>query len=65
MQSIILICTIIVVAVGGSLVYVLLNGEATSETIKIGVLADLDTVLGGNNWQGAVLAAEQPKQQGG
>ncbi|MGD9130583.1 MAG: ABC transporter substrate-binding protein [Candidatus Bathyarchaeota archaeon] len=59
-QSIILIAIIVVAAVGGGVAYVLLSGtEQTSETIKIGVLADLDAGMGKEVWQGVLLAAEQ------
>ena len=64
-QSVILICLIAVAVVGGTIVYVLLNGEAPSDTIKIGVLADLDGFGGGLYWQSVVLAAEQLNAEGG
>ncbi len=65
-QSIILITIIVVVAVGGGVAYVLLSGEEqSSDTIKIGVLADLDVTDGRNIWQGVVLAAEQLNNDGG
>jgi len=65
-QSIILIVIIVVAAIGGGLIYILWgeNGQSV-ETIKIGVLADLDNVRGSGAWQGAVLAAEQVNAEGG
>jgi len=64
-HSVILIGIIVVAAVVGA-AYVLLSREAlSSNTIKIGVLADLDTKDGRNAWQGVVLAAEQLNDEGG
>jgi hypothetical protein len=46
-QSIVLVLVIVAAAVGGIAAYDLLSGEdPTSDTIKIGVLADLDSNLG-------------------
>lgn len=61
------IATIIVVAaVGGGVAFVLFRGgEESSETIKIGVCADLDTSSGQSTWQEIVLAAEQVNAEGG
>lgn len=65
-QSIILIAIIIVAAVGGGVAYFLLRGEGqSSQTIKIGVLADLDGFIGKSILQGAVLASEQINAEGG
>lgn len=64
-QSIILIAIIVVAAVSVGIAYVLLNSEESSETIKIGVLGDLDSFTGKKNWRGAVLALEQINQKGG
>ena len=65
-QTIVLMSVIIVAAVGGGAAYVMLGGEEqTSETIKIGVLADLDGAGGKHVWQGAKLAAEQINAEGG
>ena len=64
-QSVILICVIVVAAVGGTLAYVLLNGEVTSETVKIGVFADLDDERGRSQWRGVMLAVEQLNDEGG
>jgi branched-chain amino acid transport system substrate-binding protein len=64
-QSIILIAIIIVAAVGGA-AYVLLGGESpSSDTIKIGVCADLDRLAGQSIWQGTILAAEHINAEGG
>ena len=65
MQSAILTAIIVVAAVAGTLAYVLWNNQDTSETIKIGVLADLDAAAGRKMWQGVVLAAEQINADGG
>ena len=65
-QSIILIAVIVVAAVGGGVAYVLLSGEQQSaETIKIGVIADIDNIGGKTVLQGAKLAAEQVNAEGG
>ena len=65
-QSIILIAIIIIAAIAGGVVYVLFSGEGqSSETIKIGVLADLDAFDGKSILQGVVLAAEQLNEEGG
>jgi branched-chain amino acid transport system substrate-binding protein len=65
-QSIILIAVVVVAAVGGGVAYVLLRPEdQTSETIKIGILADLGNPSGDSALQGAILAAEQLNAQGG
>jgi len=66
MQTMLLVFIIVVVAAGGSVAYLLWSSTAPSaETIKIGVLADLDGVTGRHIWQGAVLAAEQINAEGG
>ena len=65
-QSAIVVIVIIVAALGGALAYLLAGGQNRPvETIKIGVLADLDASLGTHIWQGAVLAAEQLNAEGG
>ena len=64
-QSIILIAVIIIAAVGGVAVYVLDGGEEqSSDTIKIGILDDLDG-LGKEAYQSVILAAEQINAEGG
>jgi len=65
LQSVILASIIIVAVVGGTATYFLLSGQATSETIKIGILADLDDRGGRGIWQGVVLATEQLNAEGG
>ena len=65
-QSLILIAIIAIAAVGGGAVYVLIpREEQKSETIKIGVLDDLDGVTGKPNWQAAKLAVEEINAKGG
>jgi len=65
-QSIILIAIIAVAVVGVGTAFLLLNGEEqSSETIKIGILADLDMSSGKSAFQGAILAAEQLNAEGG
>ena len=65
-QSIILITIIVVAAVGGGVTYVLLSGEEESaETIRIGVLTDLDGINGESVWLGTKLAAEEINSEGG
>jgi len=62
-QSIALITIIAVAAVGA---YVLAGGEnQSSETIKIGLCADLDNTYGKSILQGAILAAEHINAEGG
>jgi len=61
-----LISVIAVAAVGGSAAYLLWSdGEQSSDTIKIGVCADIDNFMGKAIWQGAILAAEQENAEGG
>ncbi|MGD9131030.1 MAG: ABC transporter substrate-binding protein [Candidatus Bathyarchaeota archaeon] len=65
LQSMILIAIIVFAGVGGGAAYVLLSGEdQAGETIKIGVLADLDG-YNKNYWQEMVLAGEQINAEGG
>ena len=64
-QSVILAVIIIVAAVAGSLAYILLGRQGSSETVKIGVFEDMDMLLGKQSWQGAVLAAEHVNAKGG
>ena len=65
MQSAILASIIVIAAVGGTLAYILWDRQGQAETIKIGVLADLDGDAGRKMWQGVVLAAEQINAEGG
>ena len=65
-QTLILIAIIVVVGVIGIGIYAYLGVQnQPSETIRVGVLADLDNMLGRNTWQGVVLAAEQVNSEGG
>ena len=64
-QSVILAAIIIVAAVAGTLAYVLWNNQDTTETIRIGVLVDLDGLHGRKVWLGAQLAAEEINSYGG
>jgi branched-chain amino acid transport system substrate-binding protein len=57
---------ILVAGVAGATAYVLLSGQnQPSDTIKIGLLTDLGGRSGKEEWQGAVLAAEQLNAEGG
>lgn len=61
-----IIVIIVIAAVVGGLAYILFGDESqSSETIKIGVCADLDSSIGRSLWQEAVLAAEQVNAEGG
>jgi len=63
MQAMLLVFIIVVAAVAGAATYYFWTSNAgTSNTIKIGVLTDLDIV---STWQGVVLAAEQVNAEGG
>jgi branched-chain amino acid transport system substrate-binding protein len=65
-QSVVLIAIIAVAAVAGSVAYVLWSGPVqSSETIRIGICADLDNTYGKTVWRGALLAAEQINAEGG
>jgi len=64
-QSIILIAIIVVAAVGGVAIVLWDGPNQSSETIKIGVLDDLDGIVGRPNWQGAKLAVEEINAEGG
>jgi len=63
-QSIILTAVIVVATAVGGLVYVLSPGQ-DDNAIKVGVLADLDALVGKHIWQGSLLAAEQINAEGG
>ncbi|KON29670.1 hypothetical protein AC477_05650 [miscellaneous Crenarchaeota group-1 archaeon SG8-32-1] len=66
LYSIIIITIVVVAAVSGGAAYVLLsNQKESSETIKIGILADLDAPFGSTIWKSVVLAAEQLNKEGG
>jgi len=63
-QAVVLTVIVIVAAVSGASAYIFLGGEPQdTANIKVGVCADLD--MGGDIWQGAVLAAEQINAEGG
>ena len=64
-QSVVFVVIIIVAAISGSLALYLWSGtNQSSDTIKIGVLADLDKT-GNNTMNGAILAAEEINAAGG
>ena len=64
-QSIILIAIIGFAVIGGIAAYIIIpDQEESSETIKIGVCADLDN-YSREIWQGVVLAVEQINAEGG
>ena len=64
-QTVFLVVVAIFAGFAGVVAYIIFGGQnQISETIKIGICADLD--LGGQDaWQGAVLAAEQVNAEGG
>jgi branched-chain amino acid transport system substrate-binding protein len=64
-QSIILIAVVAIPAVGGAAIVLWDGPSQSSETIKIGVLADLNAVLGKKIWRSILLAAEQLNAEGG
>ena len=65
-QSVVLIGIIVFAAVVGGVAYVfLMEDEQSEDTIKIGVLGDLDMLIGRSTWEGVVLAAEQINAAGG
>jgi len=63
-QAIFLV-SIIVIAFSGCIIYILINQDQSSETIKIGVCCDIQNSGDKAFYQGAVLAAEQINSQGG
>ena len=65
-QSVALIAIIAIAAIAGSAAYFLFSETApSSQTIKIGICADLDNTIGKGVWRAAVLAAEQVNAEGG
>ncbi len=65
-QTVVLISILLVAGVAGVIAYVLLSGQdQSSDIIKIGLLTDLDAPNGKEDWQAAVLAAEQINAEGG
>ena len=65
-QSIIMVVVIIIAVLAAGSAYILFGGQnPLSDTIKIGILADLDGAIGRHVWQSSVLAAEQLNAEGG
>ena len=64
-ESVVFVAIGVVAAVGGGAAYFMLSGEASSETIKVGVITDIDVAGGEDTLQGAILAAEQVNAEGG
>ena len=65
-QSILIICTVLISGFIGGLAYALWTDDSQSvNSIKIGVCADLDMLIGVNTHQGVLLAAEQLNAEGG
>ena len=64
-QIIILIVIIVIAGIIGSLYFFWSDLTSQTETIKIGVLADLDMPSGEGALRGAILAAEQLNVEGG
>ncbi|MEJ2242333.1 MAG: ABC transporter substrate-binding protein [Candidatus Bathyarchaeota archaeon] len=61
-QSIVVVVIIVVAGLTGFILY---HPPIQSDTIKIGVCADLDMLAGSSTYQGVVLAAEQINNEGG
>ena len=64
-ESIILIAIIAVAAVGVAAIVLSDGPSQSSDTIKIGVLADLDGLVGKPQWQAAILAVEEINAEDG
>lgn len=64
-HSLILIFIIVVAAIGGAVYVILSLDQSSSDTIRIGVCADIDFSGGKAVLQGAILAAEQINAEGG
>jgi branched-chain amino acid transport system substrate-binding protein len=64
-QSISILAIVLVAALGSSVYFLVNQPEQSSDTIKIGILADLDNVRGKQIWKGAKLAVEQINAEGG
>jgi len=65
-QALVLVSIIIAATAGGIATYYFLSGqEISSESIKIGVIGDLDMPHGKSGLEGALLAAEQINAEGG
>ncbi len=65
-QSVVLVAVVVVAGLVGVAAYVIFSGEEqSSETIKIGVCADIDSPGGKPIYQEAVLAVEHVNEEGG
>ena len=65
-QVVILVAIFVIASVSASLAYIFLNDQnQAEESIKIGILADLDMPAGKQAWHAAQLAAEQLNNEGG
>jgi branched-chain amino acid transport system substrate-binding protein len=64
-HSIILIAIIVIVTVGGAVYFWFSTPEQSSDTIKIGICADIDMSRGPEMLNGAILAAEEINAEGG
>ena len=65
-QTLILVIVLIFASVGTIIIYSFLNDiDPSTETIKIGILSDIDYGGGKTMLQGAILAAEQVNAEGG
>jgi branched-chain amino acid transport system substrate-binding protein len=64
-QSIILITVIVVASVSGIAYFLMNTNTSQVETIRIGVVGDIDMVFGKSVLQGAILAAEEVNAEGG
>ena len=65
-QSVALIAVIVAAAFVGSAAYMFWSAPASSnESVKIGIIGDLDMTGGKAAWRGATLAAEQINGEGG
>ena len=62
----VLIAVIIIAALGGVVIYIFWTRDTQPmDTIKIGVCADIDNLMGKSIYQEAVLAVEQINVEGG
>ena len=64
-QAMILVAVTLIACTAAALTIWLNDYPQQTETIKIGICTDLDTLPGINNWNGAVLAADQINAEGG
>jgi len=63
--GVLLAIIVVAMVVGGAAYFLWYEKPQSAETIKIGVLADLDYTYGRHVWQGAILAADQVNAEGG